>query len=110
RLEAATQESHERLRAVIQAAPLAIVARNREWKVTMWNPSAERLFGWKESEVLGTTTSIIPAPLRGESELMRQRALAGETIWIEDIQRLHRDGRILDVSMTVSPVREADGS
>ncbi|HYC35334.1 MAG TPA: EAL domain-containing protein [Usitatibacter sp.] len=109
-LEAATHESNERLRAVIEAAPLAIVARDRERRVIIWNPSAERMFGWKESEVLGTVASIVPEPLREETERLRLRARAGETIWIEETQRMARDGRLLDVSLTMSPLHGADGS
>jgi diguanylate cyclase (GGDEF)-like protein/PAS domain S-box-containing protein len=108
-LEATTRESHEKLRAVIQAAPLAIVARDRDGRIRMWNPSAERMFGWKEAEVLGTYPPIVPEDLRDEAERMRLQAEAGETLWIEDTQRVARDGRLMDVSMTVAPILGADG-
>jgi diguanylate cyclase (GGDEF)-like protein/PAS domain S-box-containing protein len=108
-LEASTRESNEKLRAVIQAAPLAIVARGRDGRVRMWNPSAERMFGWKEAEVLGTYPPIVPEHLRDEAEAMRLKAEAGETLWIEETQRVARDGRAMDVSMTVAPILGADG-
>ena len=109
RLEASTRDSNEKLRAVIHAAPLAIIARGRDRSIQMWNPSAERMFGWKESEVLGTKTSIVPEHLREETERLRLRAEAGETIWIEETRRLARDGRLIDVSMTIAPIQGADG-
>ncbi|MEO7744090.1 MAG: EAL domain-containing protein [Usitatibacter sp.] len=109
-LEAETRDSNEKLRAVIHAAPLAIISRGRDRSIRMWNPSAERIFGWKESEVLGTTTSIVPERLREETERLRLRATAGETIWIEETQRIARDGRLIDVSMTIAPIHGADGS
>jgi diguanylate cyclase (GGDEF)-like protein/PAS domain S-box-containing protein len=108
-LEATTRESNEKLRAVIQAAPLAIVARGRDRRIRMWNPSAERMFGWKEAEMLGTTTSLSPEPLKEETEQWRQRAEAGETIWVEETQRMARDGRVVDVSMTFAPIHGAAG-
>ena len=108
-LEAATRDSNERLNAVINAAPLAIITRDLEKRVRMWNPSAERMFGWKESEVLGTATTIVPAALQEQTHALRLRAEAGETLWIEETQRIARDGRLLDVSLTISPVLGADG-
>jgi diguanylate cyclase (GGDEF)-like protein/PAS domain S-box-containing protein len=107
-LEADTRESNERLRAVIHAAPLAIIARDLDSVIRMWNPAAERLFGWREDEVLETDTSIVPSALREESRRMRERARRGETISIEETQRMHRDGHLIDVSMSIAPIYGAD--
>ena len=109
KLEAATRESNERLGAVIHAAPLAIVARDMDSVIATWNPAAERMFGWSEAEVLNTPTTIVPEHLREETRLLRERAQAGETIWIEETQRLRRDGQLVDVSMSIAPVYDADG-
>ncbi len=109
-LEEATRDSNEKLRAVFMAAPLAIIARDRDKLIRMWNPSAERMFGWKESEVLGTATTIVPEHLREENNRLRLRAEAGETIRMEETQRMDRAGRIYDVSLTISPLHGADGS
>ena len=110
KLEAATRESNERLGAVIHAAPLAIVVRDLESVIATWNPAAERMFGWTEAEVLGTDTTIVPAHLKEETRAMRERAQAGETLWIEETQRLRRDGTLVDVSMSIAPIRGADGT
>jgi diguanylate cyclase (GGDEF)-like protein/PAS domain S-box-containing protein len=108
-LEAGTRASNERLRAVIQAAPLAIIARDLEGVISMWNPAAERMFGWKEDEVLDTDTTIVPGHLTAETRRLRERAQLGETIWIEETQRKHRDGRLIDVSMSIAPIYGGDG-
>jgi diguanylate cyclase (GGDEF)-like protein/PAS domain S-box-containing protein len=108
-LEAATRSSAERLRAVIVAAPMAIIARDLDRTIRMWNPAAERMFGWTEEEVLSTPTSIVPPHLVEQTTQMRHRAEAGETIIIEDTQRMHRDGHLLDVTMTIAPILGADG-
>jgi diguanylate cyclase (GGDEF)-like protein/PAS domain S-box-containing protein len=108
-LEASTRESNERLRAVIHAAPLAIVARDLTTRIRMWNPAAERLFGWTEAEVLGTRTSIVPEALVEQTAALRSRAQEGETLWLEETQRKHRDGRLIDVSMTIAPLYDAEG-
>ena len=107
-LEANTLESNERLRAVIHAAPLAIIARDVTGVITMWNPAAERMFGWTETELLGTNTSIAPERLRVEARAMRERAQAGETIWVEETCRRRRDGREIDVSLSLAPIYGAD--
>jgi len=107
-LEANTRESHERLRAVIHAAPLAIIARDLGGVIRMWNPAAERMFGWTEPEVLDTNTSISPQRLRGEARGMRERAQAGETIWVEETRRVRRDGTEIDVSLSMAPIYGAD--
>jgi diguanylate cyclase (GGDEF)-like protein/PAS domain S-box-containing protein len=108
RLESDTRESNERLRAVIHAAPLAIVARDLDGVIRMWNPAAERLFGYQEDEVLESTTSVVPESLRQETMALRMRAQKGETVWIEETQRMHRDGRLIDVSLSIAPVYGGD--
>jgi diguanylate cyclase (GGDEF)-like protein/PAS domain S-box-containing protein len=108
-LEAETRESHERLRAVIHASPLAIVARDLEGVIRMWNPAAERLFGWTEAEMLETDTSITPERLRADSRELRRRAEGGETLWLEETRRMRRDGREIDVSLSVAPIYGAEG-
>jgi diguanylate cyclase (GGDEF)-like protein/PAS domain S-box-containing protein len=107
-LEANTRESNERLRAVIHAAPLAIIARDLKGVVRMWNPAAERMFGWMEVDVLDTGTSIVPDRLKEETRLLRERAQRGETIWIEETQRQHREGYPIDVSMSIAPIYDAE--
>jgi diguanylate cyclase (GGDEF)-like protein/PAS domain S-box-containing protein len=108
-LEADTRESNERLRAVIHAAPMAIVARDLKDVIRMWNPAAERMFGWKEEDVRNTRTSVVPVHLKEETRPMRERAQGGESIWIEETQRQRRDGRMIDVSVSIVPIYGADG-
>ena len=108
-LEGETRESIERLRAVIQAAPVAIVARDMNRVISMWNPAAERMFGWKESEVLGTDTSIVPPDLIEEASHYRKLAQSGETHLEIETQRLHRDGHSIDVSLSAAPIFGDDG-
>jgi diguanylate cyclase (GGDEF)-like protein/PAS domain S-box-containing protein len=104
KLESNTRDSNERLRAVIEAAPVGIIARDLDAVIRMWNPAAERLFGWKESEVLKTATSVVPQHLREETRVLRERAQNGETIWVEETQRLRRDGSLVDASVSISPI------
>ena len=108
-LEGNTRAVNERLRAVIHAAPLAIIARDLQGVIKTWNPAAERMFGWTEEEVLNTATSIVPDHLAAETGRLRERAQQGEIIWIEETQRRARNGRLIDVSMSIAPIHDADG-
>ena len=108
-LEANTRESNERLRAVIQAAPLAIISRDLEGVIRMWNPAAERMFGWREEEVLNTVIEVVPEDLKEQALALRQRAQEGESVWIEETTRVRRDGRAFDCAVSISPVYGGDG-
>ena len=108
-LEKETSESIALLRAVIQAAPVAIVARDLNRVISMWNPAAERMFGWKESEVLGTNTSIVPPDLVEEAAHYRALAQKGETHLEIETRRMHRDGHPIEVSLSAAPIYDADG-
>ncbi|MFZ3322716.1 MAG: EAL domain-containing protein [Usitatibacter sp.] len=108
-LEKETRESIQLLRAVIQAAPVAIVARDLDRVISMWNPAAERMFGWKESEVINTATSIVPPDLVEEASHYRDLAQKGETHLEIETRRLHRDGRSIEVSLSAAPIFGADG-
>ncbi|QJR14300.1 bifunctional diguanylate cyclase/phosphodiesterase [Usitatibacter palustris] len=109
-LEAETLRSHHRLRAVIEAAPVAIIARDLDLNIRMWNPAAERLFGWREDEVIGKRVSIVPPHMRTETESHRQKAMRGGIILLEETQRMHRDGTFIDCSMTIAPLYDAAGA
>ncbi|QJR10099.1 hypothetical protein DSM104443_01151 [Usitatibacter rugosus] len=108
-LEAETEESHAQLRAIVEATPLAIIVRDFDNIVRVWNPAAERLFGWKAEEVVGTATSIVPDELRHETVGLRDRAKAGELIFMDETQRRNRDGTLVDVSVAIAPLRDRTG-
>ena len=108
-LENDTRESIELLRAVIQAAPVAIIARDLNRVISMWNPAAERMFGWKESEVVGTDTSIVPPDQIEQASYYRKLAQQGETHLEIETQRMHRDGHPIDVSLSAAPIFDGEG-
>ncbi|HEX4779866.1 MAG TPA: EAL domain-containing protein [Usitatibacter sp.] len=109
RLEIDTRASAELLRAVIQAAPVAIVARDLDRVITMWNPAAERMFGWRESEVVGTPTSIVPKARAPEAARLRELAQNGQTTFVEETTRMHRDGHEIDVALSAAPIYDGEG-
>ena len=67
--EDALRETTQTLQTLIQASPLAIITLDPDFKISLWNPGAERMFGWKESEALGRQLPVIPENQRIEEEL-----------------------------------------
>ena len=108
-LERKLNQRNETLRSIIESAPAAIIARDRDSVIRIWNPTAERMFGWKEDEVVGTATSIVPTRLSEETMQLRKRAESGELFFLEETQRLHKDGTEIDVSMSIAPVNGPEG-
>ena len=104
-LERTLSESNEKLRSIIEASPLAIVARDLDGMITLWNPSAEKILGWKAEEVLGTPTTIAPDDIRPEVLAMRGQAQEGLMFALEETRRMRKDGVVLDVSLSVAPIR-----
>jgi two-component system cell cycle sensor histidine kinase/response regulator CckA len=98
------------LATLIEASPLAIVAFDPDGVVTMWNPAAERIFGWSESEALGTRLPFVPAERQEEFLALRRRALLGEVFTEPELHRRRADGSPIIVSVSTSPLRRPDGT
>lgn len=105
------EEARARLAAIVESSEDAIVSRTLDGTVSSWNASAERLFGYRAEEILGQSINhIIPAPYQNEEQRILERLCQGERIEHFETLRRRRDGRPIDVSMTVSPIRDANGS
>ncbi|MBI4762805.1 MAG: diguanylate cyclase [Chloroflexota bacterium] len=103
-------ESNRTLRALINTAPLPILHFNTEGIVQMWNPAAERLFGWSEKEVINRPHPLIPPDKREEFNALRERLVRGETITNFETTRLKKDGERVEVALSLSPLRDAQGN
>jgi PAS domain S-box-containing protein len=103
-------ETAKRLAAIVENSDDAIVAKNLDGVITAWNPAAERIFGYRAAEAIGRPiTLIIPPDRQAEEEGVLARVRRGERTTHFDTVRQTRDGRLVDVSITVSPVLGADG-
>jgi len=98
------------LATLIEASPLAIVTFDPEGVVTMWNPAAERIFGWSENEALGSRLPFVPAEKQEEFLALRRRALLGEVFTEPELHRRRADGSPIVVSVSTSPLRRPDGT
>ncbi|MDD5642266.1 MAG: PAS domain S-box protein [Syntrophales bacterium] len=109
RSEEALREAHQTLQALIQAAPLAILVVDPEGKIRMWNPAAERMYGWTEEEVLGRSLPIVPEEKVEESKELIQRILAGESLHGLELRRRKKDGSLIDITIFTAPLYDAQG-
>ena len=103
-------ELRARLAAIVESSDDAIVSKTLEGVVTSWNQGAERLFGWTAAEMVGKPITLIIPPdrLNEEPEILR-RLRAGERVDHFETVRRRKDGTPIDVSVTISPVRDETG-
>ena len=98
------------LAAIVDSSDDGIVSKTLEGIITSWNAGAERLFGYTASEAVGQHISlIIPVNRRDEETVIIERIKRGERIEHFDTVRIRNDKTPLDISLTISPVRDATG-
>ncbi len=98
-----------RLRALVRSAPVAIIERDLEGRVALWNPAAEQLFGWSAAEVLGNKMPTIPADLLDEYHARMERLYAGQPDERHEIRRIRKDGTSIVVDISSSALRDPSG-
>jgi PAS domain S-box-containing protein len=99
-----------RLGAIVESSDDAIISKNLDGTITSWNKSAERMFGHKAHEALGRhITMIIPPDRRHEETKILERLRRGERIDHFETVRMRKDGTMLDISITVSPIKDRAG-
>jgi len=104
------QEIAERLAAIVESSDDAIISKTLTGTITAWNAGATRLFGYTAQEVLGKPmTMLMPADRPDEEHTLLERISHGQKIDHFDTVRIRKDGRPVQVSVTISPIRNADG-
>ena len=109
RAEEALREINDTLEAVIRASPMGITILDSDGNVKLWNPAAERIFGWQAEEVLGRPLPSVPDNRRQEHRALRERVLRGEGFSGVDVVRQKKDGSLVDISLSTAPLRDAKG-
>jgi PAS domain S-box-containing protein len=100
----------ERLHALIDSSPLALVEFDLDTRIRLWNAAAERIFGWSREEMIGRGgLPMAPPSKRDESEELFERVLAGESVNDLETERRRKDGTLVAVSIAAAPVRDASG-
>ncbi|HUQ75660.1 MAG TPA: PAS domain S-box protein [Burkholderiales bacterium] len=105
------EEVQSRLAAIVESSEDAIISKSLEGIVQSWNAAAERMYGYSAAETVGRSILlVIPREMHAEEDQILARLRAGERIEHYDTVRRTKDGRMIDVSITVSPVRDATGT
>jgi len=98
------------LAAIVESSDDAIISKNLDGIITSWNKSAERLFGYSEEEAVGKhITLIVPTDRRDEEVKILQQLRRGERVDHFETVRVRKDGKLLDISLTISPVKDGAG-
>ena len=105
------EAARAKLAAIVDSAEDAIIGKDLDGTVTSWNAGAEHLFGYRASEMIGQNIArIIPSSEQAQEAGILQRLRRGERVEHYEAVRIAKDGRHLDVSLTISPVRDAAGT
>lgn len=100
-----------RLAAIVEGSEDAIVGKTLEGIVTNWNPGAERVFGYTAEEMIGQSIAkLLPADRLDEERRILEQLRHGERINSFDTLRVRKDGREIHVSVTISPIRDGEGT
>ena len=104
------EESRQRLAAIVESSDDIIVTKNLDGIITGWNQGAERVLGYTADEIIGQHVSMLMPPEQLEdTEKILSRVRKGERVDHYETKRRRKDGTIIDVSLTVSPLRNEEG-
>src|SRR5215469_439839 len=104
------EESQLRLAAIVESSDDAIISKNLDAIIMSWNTGAQRLFGYTDAEAIGQPiTMLIPSELRDEEKRILDKLRAGERIEHFDTIRVTKAGNRVNVSLTISPIKDTGG-
>jgi PAS domain S-box-containing protein len=104
------EEAMQRLAAIVDSSDDVILSKDLDGIITSWNPAASRLFGYLAEEMIGQSIlKLIPEDLRAEEKRIIESIRAGQRVEHFDTVRRTKDGRLVEVSLTVSPIRDDHG-
>ena len=101
----------QRMAALVEFSEDPIIGLTLDGLVTDWNPAAERLYGYSAEEMLGASVAVlVPPELHGRTGNLLGKVAAGEAIKQLDTQRMAKGGRRIDVSISMTPIKNAAGA
>ena len=109
------REEHERasrlLASVVESTDDAVITRTLDGVITSWNGGAERIFGYRSDEAIGLKTAMLVPPGREDEPAMLIGSISlGSRVSSFETQRRHKDGHLVDVALTASPIHDAGGA
>jgi PAS domain S-box-containing protein len=105
------EETRARLAAIVESSDDAITGSTLEGIIFSWNKGAEQMFGYTSAEIMGRSMALlVPPDLLHQRPLTRERLKRGEHVRHDETVRVRKDGTLVDVSVVVSPIRDAAGN
>jgi PAS domain S-box-containing protein len=106
----ATEEQLLRLASIVECSEDAIIGKTTEGVVTSWNRAAEKMYGYTGTEAIGQDLCfLVPSDRRGEVQAIMERIRTGQPVECFETQRVTKAGCVLDVSVSVSPIKDRSG-
>jgi PAS domain S-box-containing protein len=104
-------ELAQRLAAIVDSSDDAIIGKTLDGIITSWNPAAERMYGYCSQEMIDRSVTLLsPQARTGEIAALLAKIRAGEHVHHFETLRVRKDGTLVPVSLTVSPIRDSDGA
>jgi PAS domain S-box-containing protein len=105
------QETAARLAAIVESSDDAIISKALDGKVLTWNSGAERMYGYSAAEIVGRSIySLVPERLQQDEERILKQVARGEPVHHYETVRCRKDGKEIDISLALSPIRDATGT
>lgn len=105
------EEVQERLTSIINHSDDAIISKTLNGEITSWNRGAERIFGYRADEVIGKSITILfPRERLGEETFILSKIKKGELVEHYESERVRKDGTVINISLTISPIRDSNGT
>src|ERR1700687_3982148 len=103
-------ETLQLLAAIVESSDDAIFSKTLDGSITTWNKAAERMYGYRAEEIIGRSVSLLqPSDRLGEVPDISERLKNGQKVDHFETMRVAKDGHLLTVSLTISPIRDAGG-
>ncbi len=105
-----TEETRMRLAAIVESSDDAIISKDLDGIITSWNSGAKRIFGYEADEIVGhSVMRLIPRERHAEEPMILARLRAGQRVEHYESKRRRKDGELIDVSLTISPILDSRG-
>ncbi|MCC0178394.1 PAS domain S-box protein [Waterburya agarophytonicola K14] len=108
RTEQALRHTNQTLQSLIAASPRAIFTVDLEERVSIWNPAAEKMFGWQEAEIFGQPNPVIDTTEVHQYHAIKQKILQGTTPPSLEIRRQKKDGTEIDIVFSAAPLTDSE--
>jgi PAS domain S-box-containing protein len=105
----ALHAAKSKLETIIRVSPLAIMLVDLDDHIQLWNPAAEKIFGWKSDEVLGKPNPIIPPNYKDEYDRLNKQILGGNPTSNRESVRMRKDGSLIDLNVSSAPIYDLSG-